>query len=78
MATIAGEEGYDVLTLGTIPAIGHPMFVTGAAASSQMQPEELELGIMVDVLARAYSLWQPDAREIVNNFIAKSAIAATC
>jgi hypothetical protein len=42
-----------------------------------MRPKEPVLGVVVDGEARAYSLWQLDAHEIVNDEIAGSAIAAT-
>lgn len=77
VATIGGDEVYRVLPLGAIPAIDDPTFVSGEAANSQMRPEEPVLGIVVDGKARAYSLWQLDAHEIVNDEIAGTAIAAT-
>jgi len=77
VATIGGDEVYQVLPLGAIPAIDDPAFVSGEAANAQMRPEEPVLGIVVDGRARAYSLWQLDAHEIVNDEIAGTAIAAT-
>jgi hypothetical protein len=76
-ATIAGEDVYDVLPLGAIPAIDQPAFLTGEAANAQMLPGEPVLGVVVGGSARAYSLWQLDAHEIVNDRIAGTAIAAT-
>lgn len=77
VATVAGEDVYDVLPLGAIPAIDQPTFLSGEAAEAQMQPGEPVLGVVVEGEARAYSLWQLDAHEIVNDLIAGSAIAAT-
>ena len=77
VATIDGDEVYRVLPLGAIPAIDDPTFVSGEAADAQMRPDEPVLGIVVDGKARAYSLWQLDAHEIVNDQIAGTAIAAT-
>ena len=77
VATIGGEDVYEVLPVGAIPAIDQPTFLTGEAANAQMQPGELVLGIVVGGEARAYSLWQLDAHEIVNDQIAGKAIAAT-
>ena len=77
VATVAGEDVYEVLPVGAIPAIDTPTFLTGAAADAQMQPEEMVLGLVVEGEARAYSLWQLDAHEIVNDRIAGTAIAAT-
>lgn len=77
VATIGGEDAYDVLPVGAIPAIDQPAFLTGEAADAQMLPGEPVLGVVVDGEARAYSLWQLDAHEIVNDLIAGTAIAAT-
>jgi hypothetical protein len=77
VATIAGEDVYDVLPLGAIPAIDHPSFLTGGAADAHMQADEPVLGVVIDGRARAYSLWQLDAHEIVNDQLAGTAIAAT-
>ena len=70
VATIGGDEVYEVLPVGAIPAIDEPRFLTGMAADAQMAPDEPVLGVVVDGLARAYSLWQLDAHEIVNDRIA--------
>jgi hypothetical protein len=59
------------------PQVVEPEFVSGAEADRQMRPKEPVLGVVVDGEARAYSLWQLDAHEIVNDEIAGSAIAAT-
>ena len=72
-----GDTMYTVLPPGEIPAIMEPEFVSGAEADSQMSPEEPVMGIFIDGEARAYSLWQLDAHEIVNDEIAGVAIAAT-
>jgi len=77
VATIGGDDVYQVLPVGAIPAIDDPTFVSGAAANAQMRPEEPVLGIVVEGQARAYSTWQLDAHEIVNDEIAGTAIAAT-
>jgi len=77
VATIGGDDVYEVLPVGAIPAIDDPVFVSGEAANAQMRPEEPVLGIVVEGQARAYSLWQLDAHEIVNDEIAGTAIAAT-
>jgi hypothetical protein len=77
VATVAGDDVYQVLPVGAIPAIDQPEFLSGAAADRQMLPEEPVLGVVVKGEARAYSLWQLDAHEIVNDQIAGTAIAAT-
>ena len=77
VATWGGDEVYQVLPLGAIPAIDDPQFVTGAAADAQMKPQEPVLGVVVGDTARAYSLWQLDGHEVVNDQIEGTAIAAT-
>lgn len=77
VATIEGDDVHRLLPVGAIPAIDHPRFVSGADADRQMRAEEPVLGVVIDGEARAYSLWQLDAHEIVNDEIAGSAIAAT-
>jgi len=77
VATVDGEPIYQVLPLGAIPAIENPVFVTGKEAAAQMRAEEPVIGVVLDGEAHAYSLWQLDAHEIVNDTIAGTAIAAT-
>ena len=77
VATVGGDDVYRVLPVGAIPAIDDPTFVSGAAANAQMSAGEPVLGVVLDGEARAYSLWQLDAHEIVNDEIKGTAIAAT-
>ena len=76
-ATVDGDPVYRVLPVGAIPAIDEPTFVSGDAAEAQMQADEAILGLVIAGEARAYSLWQLDAHEIVNDRVAGTAIAAT-
>ncbi len=77
VATVDGDDVYQVLPVGKIPAIDDPEFVRGAEADAQMKSNEPVLGVVLDGEARAYSLWQLDAHEIVNDEIRGTAIAAT-
>jgi len=77
VATIGGEDVYQLLPVGAIPAIDDPEFVSGSDADRQMRSDEPVLGVVIGKEARAYSLWQLDAHEIVNDEIGGSAIAAT-
>jgi len=77
IAEIQGDPVYQVLPLDAIPAIRHPELIRGRQADAQMKPEEPVLGITVGNESHAYSLWQLDAHEIVNDTIAGTAIAAT-
>jgi hypothetical protein len=72
-----GDPVYRILPPGEIPAIEDPGFVAGTAAEVQMAAEEPVLGLEIDGDARAYSLWQLDRHEIVNDEIGGVALAAT-
>lgn len=72
-----GDPMYAVLEPDAIPALRDPVFVSGPAAAAQMKPDEPVIGVVVDGEAHAYSTWQLDAHEIVNDRIAGSAVAAT-
>jgi hypothetical protein len=75
--TFDGDPMYSLLPLDAIPAIHDPEFVTGADADRQMQDDEPVLGLEIDGDPRAYSLWQLDTHEIVNDTVGGRAIAAT-
>jgi len=77
VATVEGDPMYFVLPPGTIPAITAPVFVSGDEANRQMADDEPVLGIVVGNEASAYSLWQLDAHEIVNDRIGDVPIAVT-
>lgn len=77
VAVIDGDPIYKVIEPGVIPAIENPTFITGKAADAQMKPGEPVMGIVIDGEAHAYSLWQLDAHEIVNDEIKGTAFAAT-
>ena len=75
--TFDGDPMYTVLPLDAIPAIREPEFLAGADADQQMAPDEPVLGVIIADEAHAYSLWQLDAHEIVNDTVGGRAIAAT-
>jgi hypothetical protein len=77
VGTIDGDPMYRVLAVGAIPAIDAPEYISGKQAERHMRPEEPVIGVVVGGEARAYSLWQLDAHEIVNDEIEGSAIAVT-
>jgi hypothetical protein len=77
VAEIGGDPVYQVLPVGQIPAITEPIYVSGQEADAQMLDHEPVLGVVINGKARAYSLWQLDAHEIVNDRMAGSAFAAT-
>ena len=72
-----GDPMYTVLEPDAIPAIRDPDFVAGDAAAAQMSPNEPVIGVVIGDEAHAYSTWQLDAHEIVNDRIGGTAIAAT-
>jgi hypothetical protein len=75
--TYGGDPMYTVLPPGAIPAVVEPEFVSGPEANGQMSPQEPVLGLVVNGEARAYSLWQLDAHEIVNDVVGGVPVAAT-
>jgi len=77
VAEIDGDPVYQVLPAGQIPAITEPTYVSGEDADAQMLDHEPVLGVVIGDEARAYSLWQLDAHEIVNDRMGGSAFAAT-
>ena len=75
--TFDGDPMYTLLPPGAIPAIDAPQFVTGSEADAQMLPDEPVLGLVIGEDVRAYSLWQLDSHEIVNDVVGGVAVAAT-
>ncbi len=75
--TFDGELMYTVLPPNAIPAITAPEFVSGDEAEQQMLPGEPVLGVVLGGESRAYSAWQLDAHEIVNDVVGETAIAVT-
>lgn len=68
-----------VLPKDAIPAIFNPEFVSGSEADAQMRDNEPVLGIVDPVTgeAKAYSLWQLDRHEIVNDRLGGKPVAVT-
>ncbi|MGH9805544.1 MAG: DUF3179 domain-containing (seleno)protein [Candidatus Acidiferrales bacterium] len=67
-----------VLPPDRIPAINQPEFVSAAAADKFMAGDEPVLGLFDGEVAKAYSLWQLDQHEIVNDRLPKmGAVAVT-
>ncbi len=72
-----GDPMYSVLPPGAIPAIIKPEFLTGKKAFAQMYPNEPVIGVLLGGEVKAYSMWQLDAHEIVNDILFGKAIAVT-
>jgi hypothetical protein len=66
-----------VLPVDAIPAIDHPTFVSAAAADPLMRPDEVVLSLPDGDAARAYSAWQLNHHEIVNDTVEGLPVAVT-
>ena len=75
--TIDGEPVITVLPKNAIPSIDRPEFLSVAEADRDMQDEEPVLGVRRGEIARAYSLWQLNHHEIVNDQVGDLALAVT-
>ena len=75
---VEGEPMFTVLPKDKIVAIDEPSFVSAAEADAFFLPGEPVLGVLgKDGTAKAYSAWQLDSHEIVNDNIDGEPIAAT-
>ena len=74
---IDGSPMYIVLPRDQIPAVFEPEFLHGEEADAQMKPDEPILGVFDGVNARAYSLWQLERHEVVDDMLGDVPIAAT-
>ena len=71
------EKLHVVLPRDAIPAIDKPEFVPASKADSVMLDEELIIGLVGEREPRAYSTWQLDRHEIVNDVFEGRPIAVT-
>lgn len=74
---VNGSPIITVLPKDAIPAIDDPKFVPAKEADRLMEPEELVLGLTDGTVTKAYSLWQLNHHEIVNDWIGKLPVAVT-
>lgn len=74
---VQGSPMYRLFPRDHIPAIFEPEFVFGEEAEAQMLPDEPVLGVFDGVDARAYSLWQLEHHEVVDDRLGGTPIAAT-
>lgn len=75
--TIDGEPVITVLGKDAIPAIDRPQFMSVQEADGYMQEHEPVLGVRRGEVARAYSLWQLNHHEIVNDQVGDLPLAIT-
>lgn len=66
-----------VLPRDAIPAISNPEFEPAARADRGMSDDELVIGLVGSREQRAYSTWQLDRHEIVNDIFEGRPIAVT-
>ena len=74
---IQGAPIITVLPLDAIPAIDNPKYLPVAEADSFMRPDEPILGITDGKIAKAYSTWQLNHHEIVNDTLGNLPLAVT-
>ena len=75
---VEDEPMYTVLMPDGIPSIDAPVFVSAQEADAWLAPEESVMGVVgADGTAKAYSAWQLDGHEIVNDQLDGAAIAVT-
>jgi hypothetical protein len=74
---IQGSPVLTVLPQDAIPAIDNPKYVAVAEADRFMRPDEPVLGITDGKTAKAYSTWQLNHHEIVNDSLGDLSLAVT-
>ena len=71
------DQLHAVLPRDAIPAISNPEFEPAERADRSMSDEELVIGLVSDSEQRAYSTWQLDRHEIVNDTFGGRSVAVT-
>ena len=74
---IQGSPILTVLPMDAIPAIDNPTYVPVTEADRFMRPDEPVLGITDGKTAKAYSAWQLNHHEIVNDTLGNLPLAVT-
>jgi Protein of unknown function (DUF3179) len=74
---IQGSPILTVLPVDAIRAIDNPRYVSVAEADRFMRPDEPVLGITDGKVAKAYSTWQLNHHEIVNDGLGELPLAVT-
>jgi hypothetical protein len=75
--TIDGTPVITVLPKEAIPAIDRPEFLSVQEADRDLKDDEPVLGVRRGKVARAYSLWQLNHHEIVNDQVGDLPLAIT-
>ena len=74
---IQGFPLLTVLPMGAIPAVYNPRYVSVPEADRFIRPDEPILGITDGKTAKAYSAWQLNHHEIVNDSLGELPLAVT-
>ena len=74
---IQGSPLFHVLAQDAIRAVFDPEFVFGEEADAQMRPDEPVLGVFDGTAAHAYSVWQLEDHEVVDDVLGDTPLAAT-
>ena len=74
---VLGAPIITVLPADAIPAIDNPTYVSVAEAERFMRPDEPVLGLADGIAAKAFSAWQLNHHEIVNDTIGNRPVAVT-
>ncbi len=74
---VEGSPILTVLPVDAIPALDNPRYVSAAEADRYMRPEEPVLGISDGTAAKAFSAWQLNHHEIVNDILGDLPLAIT-
>jgi hypothetical protein len=74
---IQGSPILTVLPMDAIPALDNPKYVPAAEADRFMRPDEPVLGITDGKTAKAFSTWQLNHHEIVNDSLGTLPLAVT-
>ena len=75
---LEGEPMYTVLPKDAIPSVNDPHFLLADEADAVMDPDEPVMGVVgINGTAKAYSAWQLDGHEIVNDVLDGQPITAT-
>ncbi len=81
LTVTAGQPGLtepvQVLPRDAIPAIDDPRFESVAEADGYLADNELMIGLVGETEQRAYSTWQLDTHEIVNDVFEGRPVAVT-
>ena len=74
---IQGSPILTVLPVGAIPTIYNPRYVSAKEADRFLRPDEPVLGVTDGKTAKAYSAWQLNHHEIVNDSLGDLPLAIT-